>query len=171
MVAMWKNSAARYGMVAKLFHWVMAVLVFGMLGVGLYMVDLPISPDKFKIYGWHKAFGVTVFVLVSARLVWRLVNVVPVLPSHLNRMQRFLAHGAHYLLYGALFAMPLSGWLMSSFAGFSVSFFGLFQLPDLVAADKIWFEWFQLLPYLIIRSVNTHHINPHNKRRPRQIIV
>lgn len=133
---MLKNNTKAYGSIAKAFHWIMFLLVVAMLCVGFYMVGLEATPDKFKIYGWHKSFGATLLFLALLRVLWRFTNPVPLLPKHLNSAQRFAAKATHILLYTLLIVMPLSGWLMSSAAGFSVSFFGLFTLPNLIAADK-----------------------------------
>lgn len=114
----------------------MAVLIIGMLTVGLIMTDMPLSPDKIQLYGLHKSFGLTILGLVFLRLSWRLTSITPPLPGHMGTLQRVTAHASHLALYGLMVAMPLTGWLMSSSSGFPVSWFGLFQAPDLVSPDK-----------------------------------
>lgn len=131
-----RNSPSRYGLIAMLLHWVMAVLIIGMLIAGLYMVRLPIGLQKLRWYGWHKEFGTFILMLVFLRLGWRLSNAAPVLPTTLAWIKRVTAHLVHYALYGLMIVMPLSGWMMSSAAGLPVSFFGLFVLPDIIAPDK-----------------------------------
>ena len=133
---MLKNTANRYGLIAITFHWVIALLILGMLALGLYMVDLPISLNKLRLYGWHKEFGILILILAMLRIFWRYLNVAPVLPTHLARLQKIAAKSAHYIFYFLMIAMPLTGWMMSSSAGVPVSFFGLFVLPDLVSANK-----------------------------------
>ena len=135
-----KNSAEHYGLIAKTFHWVMALAVVVMLAVGLYMEDLPPSPDKFRIYGIHKSIGALILIAAFLRLGWRFLNVAPPLPDSLPRWQKLAAHGMHAALYLLLLLMPLSGWLMSSAAGFPVSVFGWFTLPSLVSPDKKLFD-------------------------------
>lgn len=129
-----KNTEQRFGLIAITIHWLMAVLIIGMLILGTYMVTLPIGIEKLKLYGWHKETGVLILALVSFRLFWRLINTNPHLSMPL--LERIAARLAHWALYGLMFAMPMTGWLLSSAAGFSVSFFGLFTLPDLVAPNK-----------------------------------
>lgn len=131
-----KNSHQRYGIVAITLHWVMAVLVIGMIILGLYMVTLPISLQKLKWYGRHKAFGILILMLVTLRLGWRFGNIVPNLPPFFAWVEKSAAHFVHYLLYALLIFMPLTGWMNSSAAGLQVSFFGLFLLPDLVQPDE-----------------------------------
>ena len=74
-------SATRYTPTAIALHWLMAVLLVGLFGVGLYMHDLPLSPWKLRVYSWHKWAGVTAFALVLARLAWRLGHRPPALPA------------------------------------------------------------------------------------------
>ena len=156
----WRNAAGRYGGVAKTLHWGMALLILGMLAVGIYMVDLPGTPDKFTLYGWHKSFGATILVLAFLRFCWRLTNPQPALPEHMKPLERLLAHLSHYALYGFMFLLPMSGWLMSSAAGFPVSVFGWFTLPDLIAPEKATRELFGLVhqyaAYLLIGLLVLH---------------
>lgn len=131
-----RNTANRYGLIAISFHWAIAVLIIGMLALGLYMVDLPISLSKLRLYGWHKEFGILVLLLATLRISWRLSGQVPPLPGYMGWFQQTAAKLAHYAFYFFMFAMPITGWFMSSAAGVSVSFFGLLTLPDLVSANK-----------------------------------
>ena len=64
-------ATERYTVPAALLHWVMAALIVATFPLGLYMVDLPLSPSKLKYYSWHKWIGVTVFLLAMARVAWR----------------------------------------------------------------------------------------------------
>ena len=83
----------------------------------------------------HKSVGMTILALAVLRLGWRLAVRPPRLPAHMPGWQVTVSHLTHWLLYGFLFALPLTGWLMSSAASYSVSWFGLFTWPDLVAPD------------------------------------
>lgn len=125
-----------YTATAKSLHWVMAVLIIGLLALGFYMEDLPLSPDKLKLYSWHKWAGVTAFLLVLVRLAWRAGHRPPPLPASMPKVLQLAAHGGHLALYGLMLAMPLSGWLMSSAKGFQTVWFGLLPIPDLLAKDK-----------------------------------
>jgi len=131
----WRNTSERYGAVAKGFHWVIALLVVVMLCVGLYMSGLDPSPQMFQLYAVHKSVGITVLLLVLLRLLWRLTNGVPIPLPNLKIWEKSLARVIHGLLYTALLVMPLSGWIMSSAKGFSVSVFNSFTLPDMVRPD------------------------------------
>jgi len=126
----------RYTTTAVALHWLVALGIFGAFALGLYMQDLPISPAKLKLYSYHKWAGVTLFLLILARMAWRLTHPPPPLPSAMPVWQRRAATSIHHLLYMLLFAIPLSGWLMSSAKGFQTVWFGVVPLPDLLAKDK-----------------------------------
>lgn len=129
-------DAPRYTTAALLLHWLMALLLAILFAVGLYMVDLPLSPQKLKIYSWHKWAGVTAFLLVLLRLAWRFGHPAPTLPTTMPAWQKSAAHGMHHLLYLLMIAIPISGWLMSSAKGFQTVYFGVLPLPDLVAKNR-----------------------------------
>lgn len=131
-----RNAASGYTATAKLLHWLMAVLIFGLIGLGLYMEGLPFSPDKLKFYSWHKWAGVTAFVLILARLAWNAFHRPPPLPATLPRAMRFAAHAGHATLYVLMVAIPLTGWLMSSAKGVPTVWFGVVPIPDLLAKDE-----------------------------------
>jgi len=155
-----KNTLERYGAVTMIFHWMMAILIIGLIGLGLYMVELPINLKKLKLYGWHKEYGILVFMLAIMRIIWRFGNPTPLLPNHMKSWEKLAAHGAHYAFYGFMFALPLTGWMMSSATGLPVSFFGLFVLPDLVAANEQWqqllIEIHKWLGYGLIATIVGH---------------
>lgn len=125
-----------YTPVAKALHWLMAVLIVGLLALGLVMHEMPLSPRKLELYSWHKWFGVTIFLLVWLRLAWRLTHRPPALPATLSPPMQRLAHAGHALLYGLMIVIPLSGWLMSSAKGVQTVWFGVVPLPDLLHRDR-----------------------------------
>lgn len=130
------SPVMRYSTPAIVLHWLVALLIFAGFPLGLYMVDLPLSPDKLKLYSYHKWIGITVLLLVAVRVSWRLTHVPPPLPASVAAWQRQASAVVHGLLYGLMIAIPLSGWMMSSAKGFPVVWFGVLQLPDLVGKDK-----------------------------------
>lgn len=125
-----------YTATAKGLHWLMALLIFGLLALGFYMADLPLSPEKLQYFSWHKWAGVTVFLLVWLRLAWRVTHRPPAYPLAMTGMQQLLAHAGHFALYGLMVIIPLSGWLMSSAKGVQTVWFGVLPLPDLLPRDK-----------------------------------
>ena len=133
---MFHTPSAHYDATAKLLHWLMALMIFGLLGLGFYMQDLPLSPQKLQLYSWHKWAGVTVFFLALLRLVWRATHQPPALPGHMSTLERWGAKLGHFALYALMVAIPLSGWLMSSAKGFQTVYFGVLPIPDLIEKNK-----------------------------------
>mgnify|MGYP001072084599 FL=1 len=125
---------------AKALHWITALAVLGLLGVGLWMTDLPLGLLKLEVYGWHKWIGLVVLALTVARLWWRWRHPPPALPGPLPAWECRAAHVAHGALFFLLLAMPISGWLMNSAAGVGLYWFGYVPIPDLVPRDPALFE-------------------------------
>ncbi len=112
-------TGARYGGVAIGLHWLVAALVLGQLALGWWMLDLPKSPPGLRA-GWfnfHKSIGLTIGLLMLARLWWRARHPAPTLPASVPRWQILAAKANHAGLYACLLLMPLSGYLGSVFSG------------------------------------------------------
>ncbi len=135
-----KNTRENFGLVAKFFHWAVAVLVLALLSVGFFMAGLEMGPPKFTVYMLHKSFGILVLALVVGRVLWLKASAPPDPPSTHKKWEKTLAKIVHFGLYACLFLMPVSGWVMSSAGGFPVSFFGLFTLPPLTGKSEDVFE-------------------------------
>ena len=130
-----RNNPERWGAVSIALHWLTFLLVVGMAGVGLLMVDLASGPLKIQVYALHKSFGLTVLALTALRLLWRLVGRTPRALSGTPGWQDGIARASHGALYALLLAVPLSGWWFNSAAGFPLRWFGLVKLPKLAAFD------------------------------------
>lgn len=134
------NGVHTYTRSAIFLHWFMAFALVANFILGLTMSDLPLSPQKLQFYSWHKWAGITLLALVTVRLIWRGIKRPPeLLPA--PRWQQRAAKISHVLLYALMFAIPFSGWLMSSAGGFTVNYLGVLPLPDLVGKNKVLFEW------------------------------
>lgn len=129
------TAPERYTGLAIALHWLLALAIVGAFCVGLYMHELPVSPQKLKLYNWHKWAGISILALSALRLLWRLGHRPPAAPP-MPAWQARAAHGVHMLLYVLFFAVPLAGWAYSSAAGFPVVLFGVLPLPDFVPVDK-----------------------------------
>ena len=161
-MSMLGNSKHRYGTVAIALHWFMAVLLFVLVGLGLYMTSLPdvgFDTRKIQLVLLHKEWGILALVLAMLRLAWRVGNVLPELVEDLPDWQKVAARFVHLCFYGLMFALPVSGWLMSSAASIPVYVFG-FRLPDLIAHNEYQFqaliqihEW---LSYALIGFIALH---------------
>jgi cytochrome b561 len=150
----------RYTPTAISLHWLIALLIFIAFPLGIYMHDLPLSPDKLRLYSYHKWIGVTVFALALVRVYWRATHVPPSLPDNMPNWEKFAAHATHYALYALIFIIPISGWLMSSAKGFQTVWFGVLPLPDLLDKDKelgdLLLEVHKLLNFLLFGLVLGH---------------
>ncbi|NNE21352.1 MAG: hypothetical protein HKN11_01965 [Rhizobiales bacterium] len=136
-----------YSRLAKFFHWLTAVAVIALLGLGWYMTSLELSPLMLKLYSWHKWIGISVLLVTVLRLIWRFTHPAPPLPADMPPLMRTAAHGGHVLLYALLIGLPIAGWINSSAAGFPVVWFSVIPLPNLVGPSKqisdvfSWLHW------------------------------
>lgn len=154
-----KNSQTQYGVVSKVFHWVIAFLIIGLLPVGLGMGVMENSPLKFQIYAMHKSFGLLVLFLGIARIVWRLISPPPRHLENHKPWERALAKASHAWLYVCVIGMPLSGWLMSSASQFPVPFFGM-QLPHIIGKNEtlsgVFNQTHEILAYTLLFVLALH---------------
>ena len=154
------HASTHYTRTAKSLHWLMALMIFGLLGLGFYMSDLPLSPEKLKLYSWHKWAGVTVFLLTIIRLAWRIRHQPPAMPWQMSRWQQIGAQLGHAGLYLLMLLIPLSGWLMSSAKGFQTVWFGVLPIPDLLPKNKalgdLLLELHESLNLLLIALLLAH---------------
>lgn len=132
-----KNTADRYGAVAVSMHWIVAVAVIGLFALGYWMVDLTYYDDWYKrAPDIHRSVGILLFGLMVLRLCWRLVNAGPKpLASH-KRWEIASAHAAHMLLYVLIFVAMVSGYLISTADGSSISVFDWFEVPSVTGQVK-----------------------------------
>lgn len=137
-------------------------MLIGSFSLGFYMHDLPVSPLKVRLYSYHKWLGITIFMLVALRLAWRLWSPPPTLPASMPIWEQRAAIAAHRLLYLLLFAIPLSGWLMSSAKGFQTVWLGLVPIPDLLAKNpplgETLEEVHETLNWLLLALVSVHTV-------------
>lgn len=129
-----KNTENAYGWPAKTFHWVIGLGMIGMVVFGLWMHEQP-APGKFAYYGIHKSTGMLILFLGILRLRWKLKNTTPKTLGHHNA-QKHAARIVHILLYVMIIGIPLSGYVMSMAGGYPVSFYGLFNFPNLIGKNK-----------------------------------
>ena len=160
------NTESTYGTLHRALHWLMALMVIGMIGVGMYIHDLdPNIPAeasvKMQLGGLHKATGMVILMLVALRLAWVLANGTPGLPGTVPRWQRIVAKATHHTMYLLMFAMPISGYVMSSYAARPVSVYGLFEIPPLfrdknLDMAKAVFEVHETLATILIVLIVLH---------------
>lgn len=133
---MMSSYSRPYTLGAVVLHWVIAILIFVLIGLGWYMVGIPKeTPARAWFFNLHKSIGVTTALLIALRIAWRATHVPPALPYSVPRWQRRGAKASHFLLYACMVVMPVSGFTASNFTKFGVKFFG-YQIPILGWEDK-----------------------------------
>ena len=147
-----------YTRTARALHWLIALLIFTVFPLGLYMHDLKLSPAKLQLYSYHKWIGMIILLLTIIRLLWRITHRPPALS--LPRFEQIASSAVHHLLYVLMLAVPLAGWLMSSAKGFPTVLFGILPLPDLLTKDKVLGQTLEnvhaSLNYLLLLLVTVH---------------
>lgn len=141
------DDARRYDAVAQALHWLIALAVIGQIALGLWMIDIPKLPTGVRAYWFnlHKSIGLTIGLLVVARLAWRLTHRPPALTA-LPAWQVRAAGVTHVLLYACLVVMPLAGYLGSTFSGYPIRYFGL-AVPGWGWKDDALKELFSAVHY------------------------
>ena len=155
------NSVERYGQVSRLLHWLMALLILTMIGVGAYMTDLDKEdPLRAQLYTLHKEIGVTLLALAVIQILWILASRPPVLPAALQRWEVILAKSTTGLLYLLMLATPIAGYLMTNTGGKPVSYFGLLDLPALMGENHDLHEFLEeahgFLAFSMLALVGLH---------------
>ena len=109
-------------------HWLMAVMIFGMFGLGLWMVELNYYDSWYHDAPYiHKAVGMLLLFMLLFRLIWRLINIRPNLMGETwEQIIALMVHRSHYIL---LFAITITGYLIPTAEGVGIDLFGLFTVP------------------------------------------
>jgi cytochrome b561 len=136
-----RSEPVRYGLPAQLFHWVIAGLIVTQFVLARMQEHLPLGVRKLAILARHKSVGMTILMLAILRLAWRLWHPAPPLPPGMRPFERWAARATHVAFYVLLFAMPVTGWMMSSAKNYSVSWFGLFTWPNLIGKNEQAFDF------------------------------
>ena len=157
------NTGRHYGLIAIFLHWAIALVLLGLVVLGLYMVQLPdVGFDQVKItlILVHKDVGMATLGAVLLRLGWRVGNALPALVDGLPDWQQVTARFVHLLLYALMLVLPLTGWLMSSAGGYPVTLFGRFAMPDLIGINEQLFHFYielhRWLAYALIVVAGIH---------------
>ncbi|HUE90892.1 cytochrome b [Pseudomonas sp.] len=131
----WRNSSSHYGLVSILLHWLVAVAVFGLFGLGYWMVGLDYYSSWYKTApDLHKSIGLVLFAVMLGRVLWRWLSPPPsALPNH-GRVTRLASKLGHGFLYLGLLVLMLSGYLISTADGRPIEVFGLFSVPATLTA-------------------------------------
>jgi cytochrome b561 len=129
------NQPRRYNLTSQCFHWLVAALVLVMIMLGFSLEWLPEDWHR-MVMKTHKATGVLILGLTLLRLSWQTFTRSP-LPLPAPRYQLKLAHVTHIMLYFLMLAMSLTGLMMMSAVGNSISFFGFMEIPPLLPENDL----------------------------------
>jgi cytochrome b561 len=163
---MMNNTPLTYGAVAIFLHWIMALGIFFLFGLGLYMVELSYYDAWYKgSLELHKSIGVSLFILWCVRMVWRLINVSPAMQKANTNFEKFEQHAAHWmhlLLYLLMVLLMSSGYLISTADGRGISVFEFFEVPAITALienqEDIAGEIHLILAWSLIGCVTIHSL-------------
>lgn len=125
----------KYSISMRILHWLTALMIIGLFAVGLWMRSLSYYDSLYQVLPfWHKSVGFLLMMLVVLRLAVKGAGKQPpALPSH-RPWERGLAALIQWLLYGLLFGMFISGYLIATADDRPASFFGWFDIPVLITA-------------------------------------
>ena len=154
-----RNTPETFGLITRVLHWGMAVLVIAMLGLGLRIADLQPGLANLWLYGLHKTLGFAILTLILIRLVWHLFSPPP-RPLGPPGPARIAARVAHLLFYGLLVAIPLTGWAGSSATGLDVLIADRWIAPPIAevseTGEAFWFQLHGILTKLLIGLIVIH---------------
>ncbi|SFR52719.1 cytochrome b561 [Marinobacter daqiaonensis] len=126
-----RTSDKRYGAVDMTFHWLVAVAVFALFGLGYWMVGLSYYNEWYRLAPHiHRSVGILLFGVILLRLLWRLVEIKPSPMASHSRFEVISARIAHATLYVLMLGAMISGYLISTADGSSIDVFGWFQVPS-----------------------------------------
>lgn len=151
---MMKNSATGYGWVAIVLHGIMALGIFFVFGLGLYMVELTYYDTWYRgSLELHKSLGLVLLALWFGRVAWRWYNTAPAMSG--TGFEKKAAHLMHRGLYLIMLLLMVTGYFISTADGRSISVFGLLDVPAIpfnfdnqedIAGDIHWaLSWILML--------------------------
>ncbi|MFM9834946.1 MAG: cytochrome b [Methylophilaceae bacterium] len=174
-------STTNYTKTAIILHWIIALSIFIMFGIGWFMADLPKkAPDQTSfdlfdlgIYTWqsaepvsvrsfyfnlHKSLGVTIFALIFIRILWRFTHKPPALLNSYKEIEKKVATGAHYLLYILMVTLPLSGVIMALNSKYGIKWFGIDFLAgtDNKPTREFWVSAHELIGIILLVIISIH---------------
>ncbi|MEP2990764.1 MAG: cytochrome b [Parasphingorhabdus sp.] len=155
-----ENEPDRYGFVSRMLHWTIAILFLSLIPIGMFASMIPEGTwFRNQYYVVHKTIGVLVFVLILVRLFWNRRSQRPELDASLKPNERKWAHRVHIILYVMMIAVPVTGYVMTSFHGFPTYFFVLEIQPFWGKSDAyiIWGTFHKyILPYILYIALGAH---------------
>jgi cytochrome b561 len=133
-----RNDTAHFGLVSRLIHWAMAVLVIGLLILGIKLAHIQPGLSNLWLYGLHKTMGLTAFGLVLIRLVWHRVSPPPAPIGPPTAWETRAARAVHLLTYALLVLTSLAGWVYASATGLDIVFADRWVIPPIAPVSEAW---------------------------------
>lgn len=153
------GNSDRYSSPAIFFHWTLAVLITGLVGLGWYMMSVEEEPGSEWLFSLHISLGLTAAALIVMRLFWRLRHVPAALPSSLPVWQVKASRYTHKLLYLLLILMPTTGYLGASFSGDGIAYFGFATLDWASKNDMLKEQFFTIhswTAWILVAAIALH---------------
>jgi cytochrome b561 len=138
-----KNTDSEYGSLSKVLHWLVAIGLFALIYLGLQQADMDSGDARSSIRFIHASIAAIVFLLMTIRIIWRFMNVVPAHPDGMPAWQRAVSSLVHWGLYITVFAQLTAGAIMNGTGGRGIPVFGLFSIPVPVAKNADAHEWWE----------------------------
>lgn len=153
------ERSARYAAPAIFLHWVLAVFIFNMLGLGWYMMSIEDDPGSDWYFNLHKSVGVFVAFLIVVRIIWRVGHTPRTLPLSVQPWQVVIARTMHFLLYLVMIVIPVTGICGALLSKRGITFFGQ-VLPRLVKANhdlsEIFFDIHSFAAWVLVGLITVH---------------
>jgi len=149
-----RNGADSYGWISRLIHWLMALGILAMLGLGTYIHTVKPTLATLWLFGLHKTVGICLLALVLLRLVWhRISPPPPSLAKGIPAWQLRASHAVHLTIYALMLAVPVTGWIGSAATGIDVVIFNSVTLPRIAPVSEAWEHGFFLAHWLLTRAL------------------
>ena len=128
------NTSDRFGLVSIILHWLLALAIFGLFGLGWYMVDLTYYDALYNtLPSMHKSLGILLAIVFGLSVIWRIINQKPQPLDSINQLEIIAARVAHFLLSTLIALIVISGYLIPTAKGAGISVFEWFTVPAIIA--------------------------------------
>lgn len=153
-----RNGPDEFGLISRLIHWGMALLLISLLALGLRIAAMEPSLSTLWLYGLHKTLGLTALALLLLRVIWHLISPPPG-PQATGWMRLFIK-AWHWTLYALMIATPIAGWAGSSASGIDTLYAETFVIPPLVEPNEtsefVWFILHEIFAKTLLGMVIVH---------------